>query len=419
MAKSKTASPAKGTWIDKISDLFGDVDKNLDQVKKSIHDDLSKLKKEKEFESLAANLYLSAEEGFKKDLEELGITSEEDQKAYLESFKQSWQKQEMGKKSAEILDSPELAAMDDFITNAENLPEVKKIIESAEPQSKWQALLAGFASQIPGLDKYVNEYFGPVLSSIGLGFLVKPKKSDEKKDKGKKKTDEGKASGKKDAAKKDKKKGGKPSAKKESKEVRKTPKSTIFFGDSNTVGMTARGKDILKIDGKIKSVALGGESAKWGRDQVKAMADQKPSPLKNYENAVILFGSNDLLAYSPKKVIEFLKESYRILKKAGVKRVYAVTIPPVKGWAGYDRAKDRSYPNRREINNWIRGSKDAGLSHHVIDLAAKESKGGMADDGDTDKLSKKTKSADGLHFDKKLLATIYQRELEIGSGKAA
>ena len=43
----------------------------------------------------------------------------------------------------------------------------------------------------------------------------------------------------------------------------------------------------------------------------------------------------------------------------------------------------------------------------------------MADNDDPEKLCKSAHSGDGVHFDKKLLARIYQRELELGTGAAA
>ena len=79
MPKHQTPASAAGEWMSKIADLFASPEKGLDQVKKRVQADLEKLKRSQE---VAANLYVSAEAGFKKDLEELGIRGEA-QKEYL------------------------------------------------------------------------------------------------------------------------------------------------------------------------------------------------------------------------------------------------------------------------------------------------------------------------------------------------
>ena len=131
---------------------------------------------------VAASLYASAESGFKKDLEELGIQGDA-QKEHLELFKAEWDKMEMSKKSAEILASPELAAMDGFITNIQNLPKLKAVIDSAEPEEKWRTMLKSFASVIPGLSQFLDGGgFDTILTAVGLGSLVKPKKDKTKEE---------------------------------------------------------------------------------------------------------------------------------------------------------------------------------------------------------------------------------------------
>ena len=394
MAHGKPKASGGNEWLDKISDLFGDADKNLDQVKKSVQGDLDTLKKSKDLNSLAANLYLAAEKGFKTDLTELGIIGEA-QTPYIAMFKENWQKAEMDTKSNEILKSPELAAMDDFITQTQNLPKLRQLIDSAEPQAKWQSMLSG----IPGIGKYIDQ-FAPFLSSIGLGFLIKPKSKKEEKEKEKEKQKSPFSKPGEDEEKAD-----------EEKEVLGKPKATMFMGDSLTVGIPS---SELKIEGKMKTVAEGGQSSRWGLEQAQKMAAQKPSPLKDYENVVVLFGTNDLLS-KPENIIDNLKNLYKTLKDGGVKNVYAVTIPPIKGYTLYDKSP-RSNTTRKKVNEWIRGSRGKGLTHRVIDLCKTEGKGGLADEKDPEKLGKKAQSGDNLHFSKKVLAGIYQRELEKGSG---
>ena len=72
----------------------------------------------------------------------------------------------------EIMGSPELKAIDDFIGNLDNLPILKKIGLSSEPIKKFMDMVKGWAKKVPGLDVDVSKYFGSILSTLGLGFLV-------------------------------------------------------------------------------------------------------------------------------------------------------------------------------------------------------------------------------------------------------
>lgn len=418
MPEFKIPSLAGGEILSKLTSLFDPADKRLDQAKKSFEANLEQIKEKGQLQNLAATAYLSFEKGFKIDLNENGKTGEA-QKPYLAIIKETWKTQEMDRMFKEVNESTERKAIDNFIGHLENLDVMKKLIQEAEPQAKWQTMLAGIFGNVPGLGENFNQYFGPVLSMLGLDSLIKPApKAEAKKDTEKK--DE----------KKDKKEGQKddptdsPTEKKEA--IRKTPESTIFFGDSNTVAMVSKSKDILKINGKVNSHSAVGMSARWGRDEIEEMSKKKPNPLKQYKNAVILFGTNDLLAYKPEEIIGFLKKIYAKLEEAGV-NIYAVTIPPVGGYAKYDRVlakggKDlpRAEVTRNAVNEWILGKsvKECNV-HHIINLAATEKDGGIADDEHPNKLCKNAHSGDWVHFDKRLLATIYQRELEIGTGKTA
>ena len=320
---------------------------------------------------------------------------------------------------AEVMGSPEMKAIDDFIGNLDNLPILKDIGLSSEPIKKFMGMLKEWAKKVPGLDTGVSEYFGPILSAIGLDFLI-PKKGDKETDENEtKKTgrDTKTDKTKKEATEKENTEtaDNKPA---ESQDVLKTPGSTLFMGDSLTVGMTSASKDVLEINGPVETVAKKGKSSAWGLRKAKELAEQDPSPLKNYENTVVLFGSNDLLAENPQTVISNLEKIYKTLKKAGVKNIYAVTIPPVKGYGPYDQSP-RANENRKIFNKWIRSTPNKGLTHRVIDLCKTESEGGLASNDDPDKLAKTAGSGDGLHFDKKKLGSIYQRELQTGTNQYA
>ena len=369
---SKAKLPVGGEWLDKISDLFRDVDMNLDQVKKSVKDDLSKLR-EMTGESLAANLYLSAEEGLKKDLEELGIYGEA-QKEHLESFKKAWQKQEMGKKSSEILNSPELAAIDNFITDPENLPKIREVIESAEPQSKCQAMLKGLARKynIPGLDKIIDDYLGPLLSALGLGFLVKTKKKKEEADK-----EEG-AKGKKD---KPKTKAGPKEKLADLPETWVPGGKTLIMGDSNL----ADNKKLIFKKGRVDLVAKGSQPASWALTKIKQMDDDR---INEYDNLVLGFGGNDLGAKEPDEILKHYRLIVEHVREANKKKgedfktkIFIVTTPPI--------GKDKSslFEKKREkLNDLIKKARAEGTIDfdEVIDMAATV-KNGVVTSNDKDK----------------------------------
>jgi len=381
---------------EKFSKFTEKTNPKMDQIKKSILSDLDNLKSETNLNDLVKNFYQSAESGFKTDLDEINIRGQA-QEEYLLTFKRNWAERNMQSRTVEILESPELVAMDAFITDIENLPKLAAASKTAKPMSVWESMLKGYASKIPGLDKLVDKFFGPVLSALGLGMFL----SEETQAKLK--------------ATKDKKEGKNKEAATENKEVLKKPGSTLFLGDSLTVGIADKSKDTLNIEGEIKTVAKEGMSSGWGLKQAKELANQKPSPLKNMENAVILFGTNDILN-NPENIINNLKETYKTLKEAGVKNIYAVTIPPFKGYKKYDK-EPKANENRKKVNEWIRKTTEEGLSHHVIDLCKTQNEGGLADNNNSEALADGTHGKDNLHIKKEALAKIYQQELVKGANK--
>jgi len=340
---------------------------------------------------------------------------------------------EMKKKSAEILNSPELAAMDGFISKMENLPKLKEVIESAEPQPKWQAMIAGFASQFPGLDKYINEYFGPVLESIGLGFLVKPKKG---KEEGKKEVKGKKTEGKKA----DKK----PAESEETPEEEKKkpiipegpldgpeqvpesfrPGKTLITSDSNFAVLEANmHKDLQEIlnTSPQEMLSKGSMQSSWGLNQLRS----KPAEyFKDLEYAVIGFGSNDLGSDDSAETIwGRLNEIAQVLKEKNPNiKVLMATIPPAKGntyglWgSNFDLVEEK----RAEINKRIKQAQIDGQIDEVIDLAAKHQEGGLADDKDPSAMAKTFwRHGDRVHAKADALAKAVRRTQYKNSTKAA
>ncbi len=208
-----------------------------------------------------------------------------------------------------------------------------------------------------------------------------------------------------------------PNATQEACEVRKTPKSTLFMGDSITVALPHLGKDFLNIDGQISMLAKGSMRTNWGVAEAKKFVSQRVDTLDDIQNAVVLFGTNDVASGGPdwtaERIHERLEEIYQILS-GDVERIYAVTIPPFKGYKPFENNYGHLNRKREAINKLIRASK---TPYHVIDLCKTESEGGLASDADPERLIAGISYGDKLHIKKTVLAEIYQRGLEIGSGK--
>jgi|GEM_PF-2877235 len=374
-----------GEWFSKATELLGSTDKNLDQVKKSVQADLDKLKKSTD---TAASLYVSAEAGFKKDLDEVGIRDDA-QKEYLALFRAEWNKQEMGKRSSEILASPELAAMDGFITNVQNLPKLKAVIDSAEPGSNWQNLIKSFASRIPGLKQFLDSGgFDTILTSLGLDFLVKPKKATAK-------TVAAKPEEKKDEGKKEEKKPDTADASTEAVPESFKPGRTLIMGDSNFNVFPAAPHKALRERLNIRgAMTKGAMQSGWGLSEVKS----KPKEFfKDFENVVIGFGTNDLgSADTAEKILGRLKEIAQNIKEKNPNiKVFIATIPPGKGndsgqWLSNFGPADKEGTveyRRLKLNDAIRAEKDSKSIAGFIDLAAPKSKGGLAANDDPSSLA--------------------------------
>ena len=201
---------------------------------------------------------------------------------------------------------------------------------------------------------------------------------------------------------------------------------TVFLGDSLTVKLGEFGGRLNIEDAMI--VAEIGKSSSWLLEQAQELG--KSGKFGRYSNAVVLIGSNDLggsgPAFTAPQIFGRIEKIYRTLHGDsdfdgkpdfdGVDRVYGVTIPPFKGKNVLSKEEifDEINNKRLEINQLIKGSK---LPFRVIDLAATQAQGGVADNDDPGQLSLigpnnvEYKTIDGLHFPKKWLRLIYEREL--------
>lgn len=405
---------AFGELLDKFSGLTANTDNSLDQVKKSIQGELDTLRRERNLGNLATNLYKVAEKGFKKDLTEIGINGSA-QEEYLLMFRNKWRERSMEARSREILASPELSAMDAFITDIANLPKLKTIMESAQPTNGFIAFFKGLADRF-GLGEHVERFLGPLL--VACGF----KKETVEKITGKLSANapatpttvatptasaETPTTPETPAA-------AQTSSTPESREALRAPGSTMILGDSINTQFTSRElRDRLGIDGKISVLAKGSQTSAWLLNELRS----KPvSYFEGFENAVILIGTNDLGSNdSANDIWTRMEAIYQLLKEKGVK-VHACTLPPGKGntsglWgSNFDAVEAK----RIAINEKIRTSP---LAHRVIDLAARRSEGGVADNADPQKLARDAAlEGDPVHPAGSALAEIYQRELSRSNG---
>lgn len=170
--------------------------------------------------------------------------------------------------------------------------------------------------------------------------------------------------------------------------------ATIFLGDSITVGL----EPFVQVDGPKRTVAKGGMSSDWLLLQAKSLA-----PL-GYQNAIVLIGTNDIGAHEATWTTNNLRQIYDILREKGL-RVYAMTVPPFKGyaWGPYGGDYVRVNARRQAINEWILGS---GKPEKIVPLHTL-----LADPSDPERLSSKADSGDHVHPTKNAVAAAIHATL--------
>ena len=416
-------------WMEKISDLMSSPDKGLDKTEASIKNDLDKLKLGVEIEKTAAGTYRHAEKEFREDLSEIGIHGAK-QNEYVTLFKATWDKHELNKKlqDKEALASTELNFVNDFIQDLSNLPKLKEIIDSAEPEAKWQSWLKGITGKIPGMENFMDDYFGPVMEALGIGWLVSPKKKEsEKKEEEKPKT----AGADKDnkAPEKNDEKNETPS-KTPSEDTKKAPAegplngpdtvpenfkpgATCLVGDSNYAGFKKEQLEKMNIKGRLTK---GSMQSSWGASQVEA---QEKDYFKQFEYVVIGFGTNDI--GSEKSADKIWKGFERMIARIKVDnpqaKILLSTIPPGKGnkcglWgSNFDKDENSVESKRKTLHKKMTDAKDEGLITDVIDLAKTKAEGGVASNDDPQSLATEYRrfKNDKVHINEDALTTAIRR----------
>lgn len=161
--------------------------------------------------------------------------------------------------------------------------------------------------------------------------------------------------------------------------------NSIFAGDSITVGLAP----FVQVQGSKKTIAKGGMPTAWLLGQVRKAADA--GDLNGFHNFVVLIGTNDIGGpRSADSIASDIRAIWGIAKSKGL-RVYAQTIPPVKGYTGF---KDYASTNAKRvaINEALRRAAGAGEADALVDLSSL-----MADPGDSERLAKPFDSGDHIH----------------------
>jgi lysophospholipase L1-like esterase len=161
--------------------------------------------------------------------------------------------------------------------------------------------------------------------------------------------------------------------------------NTILAGDSITVRLSP----YVKVDGSKREVAEGGRPTAWLLAKLRKLAST--GGLHGFQNLVVLIGTNDIGGGRPvSDLVQDIRSIWRIGKDHGM-RVYAQTIPPVKGYTGF---KNFAAVNerRKAINEALGQAFVSGEADGLIDISAL-----MADPQDPDKLAKAYDGGDHIH----------------------
>ena len=325
-----------------ILELFGTADKSLDQVKKYLQKskgELERLRESGNLEDLAANIYRIAENGLREDLKEVGITGDA-QTPYVAEFKKLWEDMEMNQKAEEIMASAEFAALDEFVGNAENLPKLKELLDSAEPQAKWQTMLAGILSSFPDLEKYLGPDITGLLASLG----VLPKQVEDKKE------GEGSEESKGAAATAENREQEENQEEAEAAPESFKPGKTLVLGDAGFSFLKSKEELRSRINA-TEVIAEASQGSEWAEQQVK----EKPAEFfEGFENVVIGFGTGDLERGDSADIIwKRLRSVIGTLREKNPNiRIILATVPPKAGSNAEKREKLNRFiaeARRREL----------------------------------------------------------------------
>lgn len=192
--------------------------------------------------------------------------------------------------------------------------------------------------------------------------------------------------------------------------------NTLFCGDSMTVEMpTSGGKRNLNVEGEIKTIAEGSKTVEWLLGQLEAY--ESSGEIQKMKNMVVLIGTNNIGGnQTAQTIFDKIEKIWEIGRRNHLK-VYACTIPPVKGWGAWGDSGplyERSNQKRKDINTLISTYNGPNKPDKVIKLDEL-----MADPADSDRLAGEydyNGKGDHLHPNKQKHARLL--ESGIGERKA-
>lgn len=162
--------------------------------------------------------------------------------------------------------------------------------------------------------------------------------------------------------------------------------NTILAGDSITVRLSP----FVKVNGSKREIAEGGRPTAWLLQKLAKTA--ATGGLNGFQNLVVLIGTNDIGGGRPvSDLVRDIRAIWAIGKEHGL-RVYAQTIPPVKGYAGFHKNFETVNARRKAINKALGAAFVSGEADGLIDLSTL-----MADSQDPDRLSKAYDGGDHIH----------------------
>lgn len=173
--------------------------------------------------------------------------------------------------------------------------------------------------------------------------------------------------------------------------------ATLFAGDSITVGLPG----FVKVDGSKTVVAEGGRTSEWLLERLRGL--DRAGELAKHQNMVVLIGTNDIAGgLSAPRIFENIEAIYRLAKSRGL-RLFALTLPPVKGWSAFEGNFGTVDAKRRGINTLIEHSP---FPDKVVRLDIL-----LASPQDPLRLAPSFDSGDHLHPRKDALGEVLTREL--------
>jgi len=174
--------------------------------------------------------------------------------------------------------------------------------------------------------------------------------------------------------------------------------NTLFLGDSITVNLPMH----VHVEGVKTEFAQGGKTASVMLNAFRSLEklgelDGPNRPV----NVIVLIGTNDLsTGRTPAQIFADISAIWTIALDHGA-RVIAMTIPPFKGYDGYEKRYDEIENRRRGVNALIMASK---IPHLLIRLDEPP----VTQSDDHERLSPAFDGGDHIHLKKNALGALIQ-----------